>query len=144
MESGNDVPGRRYHVKNTAVKGWEYQGVGLPDIQTTTTLLALILIAKVENEERLNVIIRSIPVVQHTPDWRCRTWLINALTALAKDGTAVGTSELDWGKLQQSQDNTSAENTSADRYQNAANFAGPRPTWGMLANKRSCHRVGNF
>ncbi|RDW93565.1 uncharacterized protein DSM5745_00887 [Aspergillus mulundensis] len=100
MEGGGDVPGKRYHVKNNPVKGWEYQEVNLPDIRTTTTLLARILIAKIEDEERLVAIIRSIPVVQNDPDWRCRTWLAHALAAMTKDGKAVGTSELDWHKIE--------------------------------------------
>ena len=44
---------------------------------------------------------RSIPVVQKDPGWRCRSWRANALAAMAKDGKAVGTSVLDWQRIEQ-------------------------------------------
>ncbi|KAL4985570.1 hypothetical protein BDW68DRAFT_179611 [Aspergillus falconensis] len=135
MESGNGVPGKRYHVKNTPVKGWEYQEVNLPDVRTTTALLTRILIAKIEDEERLIVIIRSIPVVQHDPDWRCCTRLANVLAALAKTVRSWDV-RARLGKIERTARQYVAENTSAGRYQNAANLAGSRPTWDMLTNKQ--------
>jgi hypothetical protein len=70
--------------------------VSLLNVQSTVNLLARILIAKIENEERLVEILRSVPVVQDDPNWRCRTWLANALAAIKTDGKAVGTAQLDW------------------------------------------------
>ncbi|KAL4950478.1 hypothetical protein BDW69DRAFT_57028 [Aspergillus filifer] len=135
-ENAPEVPGKRYHVKNIPVKGWEYQEVDLADVRTTTTLLARVLVAKIEDEERLALIIRSIPIIQNDPNWRCRTWLANALEAIAKDGKAVGTSELDWRKIEPTARRYVAEKTSAGRYESAANLAGPRPTWDMITNKQ--------
>ncbi|KAL4965893.1 uncharacterized protein BDV14DRAFT_52332 [Aspergillus stella-maris] len=106
----------RYHVKNTPIKGWEYQEVDLADVRTTTTLLARVLVAKIENEERLISINRSIPIIQNDPNWRCRTWLANALEAIAKDGKAVGTSKLDWRKIEPTARRYVADKTSAGRY----------------------------
>jgi hypothetical protein len=50
----------RYHVKNRPVEGWVYEEGSLTDVRTTNSLLARILIAKVEDEERLIKIFRSI------------------------------------------------------------------------------------
>ncbi|KAL4810738.1 hypothetical protein BDV18DRAFT_155350 [Aspergillus unguis] len=135
LEKASAVPGMRYHVKNTPTKGWEYQEVELPDVRTTTTLLARLLIAKIEDEERLVRIIRSIPVLQNDPNWRCRTWLANALEAIARDGKAVGTSLLDWTKIEPTARRYVADKNSAGRYQSAEKLAGPRPTWDMILDK---------
>ncbi|EME42134.1 hypothetical protein DOTSEDRAFT_36062 [Dothistroma septosporum NZE10] len=93
-EGSNQVPGKRYHVKNTPVDGWKYEEVELDNVRNTNSLLARILIAKVEDLTRLTTILRSVPVVQDDPNWRCRTWIATALSVLERDGKAVGTSQL--------------------------------------------------
>ncbi|KAL4793603.1 hypothetical protein BDV19DRAFT_391029 [Aspergillus venezuelensis] len=137
-ENAPEVPGKRYHVKNTPVKGWEYQEVDLADVRTTTTLLARVLVAMIENQERLVSIIRSIPIIQNDPNWRCRTWLANALEAIAKDSKAVGTSELDLRKIEPTARRYVADKTSAGRYESAANLAGPRPNLGYDHEQADC------
>lgn len=58
----------RYHVKNPPLGGWKYEEIPLTNVQQTTTLLGRILIAKIENEERLVGIIRNVPVISGDPD----------------------------------------------------------------------------
>ncbi|KAL4881280.1 hypothetical protein BJY04DRAFT_62723 [Aspergillus karnatakaensis] len=137
VERENEASGTRYHVKNDPTMGWEYQAHEIPDVRITTTLLARFLIAKIENEERLIDIIRSIPVIQNDPTWRCRTWLANVLAAIVQDGKAVGTSELNWPKIEATARHYVAQKAAAGRYQSAAELTGPRPTWDMLANKET-------
>ncbi|KAL5337678.1 hypothetical protein BJX70DRAFT_399494 [Aspergillus crustosus] len=133
----DSVPGMRYHVKNSALEGWKYQELGLPDVRFTTSLLARILIAKVEDEDRLIAIFRSIPVIQNDPDWRCRTWLANALQAIANDGKAVGTSELSWQNIEPIARQYVAQKTSAGRYNDTKTIMMPRPTWDILTNRET-------
>lgn len=70
------------------------------DVRNATSLLARILIAKIEDEQRLTDILRGLQVVQGDPSWRCRTWIAGALAKIAKDGKCVGTAELDWEKIE--------------------------------------------
>ncbi|KIV97164.1 hypothetical protein PV10_00946 [Exophiala mesophila] len=69
---------------------WHYAELELPNVQNTNTLLVRVIIAKVENLQRLLTILRGIPVIQNDPNWRCHSWCANALAAIAADGTAVG------------------------------------------------------
>lgn len=68
MENKYQVPGMRYHVKSHPIQVWKYEEVPLQNVQSTNNLLARILIAKIENEERLVNIFRSIPVIQNDPN----------------------------------------------------------------------------
>ncbi|KAF5547553.1 hypothetical protein FPHYL_10142 [Fusarium phyllophilum] len=106
----------RYHVKNLPVGGWVYEELSLPNIRSTTRLLARIVIAKVEDEDRLVEIVRNTPVVQNDPNCRCRTWIADVLSRIAQDGGAVGTSELDWAKIEPVAREYVANKTAAGRY----------------------------
>jgi hypothetical protein len=94
VEDGVAVEGTWYHVKNLPVVGWQYEETHLGNVQSTVNLLARFLIAKIEDEELLIAIFRNVRVVQNDPNWRCRTWVAHVLRDLARDGKAVGTSEL--------------------------------------------------
>ncbi|CVK85343.1 uncharacterized protein FPRN_06780 [Fusarium proliferatum] len=74
--------------------------MSLPNVRSTTRLLARIMIAKIEDEDRIVEIIRNTPVVQNDPNWQCRTWVADVLSRTAQDGGAVGTAELDWAKIE--------------------------------------------
>ncbi len=115
VEKGQ-APGRRLHVKNHPVEGWKYEEVPLQNIQSTTNLLARILIAKIESEESLVAMIRSTPVVRDDSNWRCRHWIAAVLEKIAKDGKAVGTAELDWSTIETTARRYVADKTAAGRY----------------------------
>ncbi|OBT95613.1 hypothetical protein VE01_05895 [Pseudogymnoascus verrucosus] len=100
-EKSKEVPGTRYHVKNSIVTGWNYEELSLRDVQNTTTLLARLLIAKIEDDERLKEVFRTTPFVQNDPNWRCRTWVEQVLARIISDGGIVGTSQLDWRAIEQ-------------------------------------------
>jgi hypothetical protein len=133
-ESSKEVPGVRYHVRNPPLAGWTYEKTPVDNIQVTVQLLARILIAKVEDLDRLNAIFESVPVIQGDPKWTCRSWIASALEAIAKDGKAVGTSMLDWTKIEEFGRRYVAEKTAANRYKQG-DLSGPRPMWDMLENK---------
>lgn len=135
IEDKPEVPGMRYHVKNHPIHGWVYEEVALTNVRSTTTLLARVLIAKVEDEKRLVEIFRNTPVVQDNPNWRCRTWVAHALSRIMKDGNAVGTAQLDWGKIEALAREYVAEKTAAGRYLEVTTITQPKPTWDMLERK---------
>ena len=63
----------------------------IPNIQSTTNLLARIVNAKIEHEPLLINIFCNMMVVPNDPNWRCRTWIADVLSTLARDDRAVGT-----------------------------------------------------
>ena len=132
IEGKAQVPGRRFHVKNRPFEGWIYEEVSLPNVQSTTSLLARIVVAQVEDKARLIQILRSTPVVQSNPNWRCRTWVVDVLNRLAADRKAVGTAQLDWSKIEPLARQYVAEKTAAGRYATAELLLSPTPTWDML------------
>lgn len=107
----------------------------LDNIKVVDNLLARILIAKVEDVDSLTAIFESVPVVQNDPNWRCTSWVASALEAVAKDGKTVGTSELDWLKIEEFGRRYVAEKTAAGRYSEIKDLDGPRPLWDLLENK---------
>ncbi|KAF4465939.1 hypothetical protein FALBO_7223 [Fusarium albosuccineum] len=135
LVTGAEVPGMRYHVKNHPIYNWMYEEIPLSNVRSTNNLLARILIAKVEDEDRLIEIIRNTTVVQNDPNWRCRTWVAEALSRIDKDGRAVGTAELDWGRIEAVAREYVANKTAAGRYLNAADMALPKPTWDIIQGK---------
>lgn len=134
-EDGDEVPGVRYHVKNRFGEGWLYEEVSLANVQNTISLLARILIAKIEDEKRLVQIIRDTPLVQNDPEWRCRTWVADVLRRIAEDGKAVGTAELDWHAVEAKGRSYVAAKMAAGRYATEARLRVPKPTWDMIQKK---------
>lgn len=137
LEKEPQVAGVRYHVKNLPIKGWLYEEITLANVQNTTSLLARIVVAKVTDEERLVDILRGTPVVQNDPNWRCRTWVADALSRLERDGRAVGTAQLDWGKIEALGREYVAKKTAAGRYSKTLDMELPRPTWDMLEGRET-------
>jgi hypothetical protein len=136
-EKDAEVPGKRYHVKNPINRGWVYEELELRNVRTTDNLLVRVLIGKVADLERLENVFRSVPVVQNDPNWRCRTWTRHAVEALAADGKAMGTSVLDWQKIEDTAKWYAGEKADAGRFRDADLIRMPKPTWDMLKNKET-------
>ncbi|VTT59204.1 unnamed protein product [Fusarium fujikuroi] len=127
---------RIYKATIVPMRGWIYEEIDLPNVRNTNSLLARIIIAKVEDEKRLVEIIRSAPVIQNDPNWRCRTWVADVLSRIASDGgRAIGTSELDWAKIERVPRDYVANKTATGRYLDPAVMPLPKPTWDMLQGK---------
>lgn len=137
VEKGVDVPGVRYHVKNHPISGWVYEEMGVSDVRTTNTLLARIVIAKVEDEQRLIGLLRRLPVVNGDPNWRCRSWIGHALAEIAKDGKCVGTSRLEWQNIEVFARQYVAHKTGMGRYAKAEDMLKPKPTYDLLEGKET-------
>jgi hypothetical protein len=52
-----------------------------------------------------------------------------------RDVKALGTSELNWQKIEATAREYVSEKTAGGRYQNLADMLKPKPTWDMLENK---------
>lgn len=134
-EAKGKIPGMRYHVKNNYLGGWEYEERPLQDVKTTISLLARILVAKVEDEDQLVRVLRGTPVIQGDPGWRCRSWVADALSRIDSDGSAVGTARLDWAKIEPLARSYVGEKAAAGRYMKAEDAELPKPTYDMLEEK---------
>ena len=66
-----------------------------------------------------------------------RTWVASALDELAQDGKCVGTTELNWEKIEAFAREYVRDKTASGRYQSAADITKPKPTWDMLENKET-------
>ena len=65
-------------------------------MMTTKMILVRILIAKVEDTEKLAQLLRKIPIRQGEPGWNCVLWVKEALSELEKSNKIIGTSVIEW------------------------------------------------
>ncbi|KFH41887.1 hypothetical protein ACRE_074050 [Hapsidospora chrysogenum ATCC 11550] len=80
--------GKRYHAKLNTFQ-WVYDEVDTR-MAATHVILIRVLAAKVKNMDRLESIMRSIPVRAEVPGWTCRAWVEEAYRKLQGDGKAIG------------------------------------------------------
>lgn len=115
-----------------------YEERELTDVRGTNRLLARITIAKIEDMGRLLKSLRETPVVQDHPDFRCRTWMADALRRIAnaERSSIVGTAELDWGKIERKSRRYVKEKLAAGRYVEREDLLGPKPTWDMIEQRK--------
>lgn len=97
-------------------------------------MLVRILVAKIEDRRRLSSVLRSIPIVQDDPGFDTQAWVASALARIAADGRAVGTADLDWGKIEATARGFVERKTTEGRFLQG-DFDSPQPMWDLLANK---------
>ena len=130
------TPGLRCHVKNHPLNGWVYEEVELQNVTSTNNLLARLVIAKIEDEKRLLKILKRTAIKHGDPNFRCRTWMADALSRISKaEPRAVGTSELDWNKIERKGRRYVEKKAAEGRYLEAERMAEPKPTWDMMEQK---------
>ncbi|KHO00644.1 uncharacterized protein MAM_01422 [Metarhizium album ARSEF 1941] len=135
-EATGQTPGLRCHVKNHPVAGWVYEEVELPNLKSTNNLLARLVVAKVEDEKHLLKTLRETAVIQDDFNFRCRTWMADALYRISKaEPRVVGTSELDWSRIEQNARRYVENKVAAGRYLEAERMLEPKPTWDMMEQR---------
>ena len=94
--------GTRYHAKEfitgQGVSAWQFEERGTT-LAATSMLLVRVMIAKVENKDRLNNIMRNTPVRQGVTGWNCVSWVQEALQSLEADKKVLGTGVTEWTKV---------------------------------------------
>lgn len=130
-----ETPGTKFHIKNTqSVDGsWQYEEKVLPDVRNDLNLLARVLVAKVEDEQHLIAVLRSVPIIQDDEHWRCWSWVADAIVALEADGKALGTSVLQWERIQSAGEEFVKKKLDAGRYEKDS--SGPRPVFDLLRGR---------
>ncbi|KAJ3482859.1 hypothetical protein NLG97_g7459 [Lecanicillium saksenae] len=88
--------GVRYHAKQQLMQ-WHYDEVEIPTAATNMILVRM-LAAKILKMERVEAILRSVPVRPNVPGWTCRSWVTEAYEKLRNDSKALGPCP-DWETL---------------------------------------------
>ncbi|TGO19773.1 hypothetical protein BTUL_0002g00150 [Botrytis tulipae] len=95
--------GTRFHAKeflslSTGKSEFKYEEVSIP-LLATQMLLVRVMIAKIENYDRMLQILRAIPIRSRNEGWNCVGWVREALTELQNDGKTLGTAVIEWAMV---------------------------------------------
>ncbi|KAK6603900.1 hypothetical protein H4I95_05803 [Botrytis cinerea] len=63
---------------------------------STQMLLVRVMVAKIENYDRMLQILRAIPIRSKDEGWNCVGWVREALVELQNDGKTLGTAVIEW------------------------------------------------
>jgi hypothetical protein len=96
-----------------------------------------ILVAKIEDNQRLITLLRRVSVIQDDLNWRCCNWIASAPAEIANDGKCVGIAQLDWPKIEAFAREYVASKTASGRYRSGADLSKPKLIWDMIENKKT-------
>ena len=136
-ETDNAI-GIRYHAKNRqdpllGQMVWVFEQCECR-LRATNMLLVRIMIGKVEEKDRLEQVMRSVPVVQGDAAWNCVIWVKEALQKLRDDGKVMGTSQLEWNVVKNAAMSYVQRKKDQHRFDGQGNFdAGRAATYDLLA-----------
>lgn len=74
---------------------WQYEQRDI-SMKPSPRLLVRVTVAKIRNRRRLKAVLRDTPLRPEQEGWKCVEWVQEALRALDKDGSALGTSVSEW------------------------------------------------
>ncbi|OAA60692.1 hypothetical protein ISF_05731 [Cordyceps fumosorosea ARSEF 2679] len=156
------VPATSEHPEGSSGGGgrsfrWRYAEDALPSIKCPARMYARILIAKIEDEDRLERLLRETPRPRAPEEgednplaaalrvgYNSQVWASQVLARLAGMGRKrkdriVGTAVLDWHRIEQTARWYVAEKMAADRYNEdylrETQHRLPKPTWDMLLDR---------
>ncbi|KAK8131508.1 hypothetical protein PG984_007946 [Apiospora sp. TS-2023a] len=132
--------GSKFHVKNfvgsqNGVVGsmWQYEETEVP-MTPVNGLLVRVLIAKVNDKERLQEIFRGVPTRPGVAGWNCVGWVKEAVHALGSDSRALGSSAMDWVTIRNVAMGYVEKKHSNERF--GKNFDPTKiPTWDFIIGK---------
>lgn len=74
---------------------WTFEKRELVTLKTQLLLVRVLVAKIVGSRQDLEASLRRVPVIQDDPNWRCRTWVKNALAQITKD-RILGTGVAHW------------------------------------------------
>ena len=136
--------GKRYHVRQHQYSEngelrtrWEYEELEI-SISPTRMILVRVTVAKVIKWERMEQILRAVPIVQNDPNWTCRTWVRDALANLVADEGVLGTSVSDWTTVEITCKRYVREKKDQHRFDGQVQWDMEKvPTWDLIENKET-------
>ena len=96
------------------------------------------MIAKVEGVDRLQTILRNVPVRPEQDGWSCKGWVKEALEALQDDGKVLGTSVTAWKIVKDAAIKYCQKKKDQHRFDGKGNFETKwPPTFDLLEEKET-------
>ncbi|KAJ4153956.1 hypothetical protein LMH87_010421 [Akanthomyces muscarius] len=131
---------------------WRYVEVALPNISSAERMYARILIAKIEDDDRLELLLRETPrprAIENDPvatalreGYDSHVWVAEVLEQLAgmgKKNRIVGKGVLDWQQIERTARRYVALKMATDRYNESylkeSGCLLPKPAWDMLQDE---------
>ncbi|OAR01052.1 hypothetical protein LLEC1_06080 [Akanthomyces lecanii] len=155
-------PGTRYYIHRMPRQAedgpegfrWRYVEAALPNISCAERMYARILIAKIEDDDRLELLMRETappraiandPVATALREgFDSHVWVAQVLEKLAsmgKKNRIVGSGVLDWQQIERTARRYVAIKMATDRYNESylkeSGCLLPKPTWDMLLDKET-------
>ncbi|KAI1125835.1 hypothetical protein F5Y10DRAFT_267721 [Nemania abortiva] len=133
--------GIRFHVVDSNMvlsqqpPDWVYNE-GTITLEPTPTLLVRVVVGKVKNIDRLQSILRQVPVRSEVPGWDCESWVKEALRMLNSDREAMGTSIASWDLVRSTVIEYANSKRAARRLTTVGQYDGSKvATWDMMEGK---------
>jgi hypothetical protein len=129
----------RFHAKehtaglNAPVWVFEERAI---DSSASEMLLVRVMIAKVEKKDRLNFIVRKIPVKQGAAERNDIVWVQEVLRNLEADGRTLGTAVVEWTKVRNAMMDYCQQKKDGYRFGEQQNYDESRvPTYDLIEGK---------
>lgn len=132
-----------YHAKERLVVSgnppqvrpeWQY----VNDSDRAAMLLVRLVMGKIADRERLEHVLRGVPLRTDDPDWNCVLWMEDAFGRLVGDGRVLDSTVRDWDAVRRKAMWYVGHKKAAHRFDGRNNNLVLDPmkpaTWDMLAN----------
>lgn len=136
-----DDDGVRYHarerVRPEGGSEWVFEELTISMMPTQMILVRLVL-AKIENADRLRQLLRQIPIRQGEEGWNCVLWVKEALFELERSKGVVGTCVLDWEAVRGAALSYCQQKKDQHRFDGRGNFDTSQvPTFDLIQRKET-------
>ena len=136
--------GKRYHIKqyqyneNDQLRTkWAYEELNVP-VTPTRMILVRVLVAKIVDWNKMELILRGVPLIQNDASWTCRIWVKDALGYLVGDGHALGTSVSDWSTVENAATRYVQVKKDQHRFDGQVQWDMEKvPTWDLIENREA-------
>jgi hypothetical protein len=101
-------------------------------------LLVRVTVGKIKDKDRLQSILRRIPMRPEVPGWNCVGWVQEAINAILQDGKALGTCAESWTAIRDTAMQYVADKKAAHRFDGRVQHDMKKAaTWDMLGGKEA-------
>lgn len=93
-----------YHAKDSLVVACRPPGIRserayVKDSDRAAMLLVRLVIGKIADHQRLEQILKEVPLRPDDANWNCVVWMANAFEKVVTDGRALSSSVKEWGSV---------------------------------------------
>lgn len=136
-----DDEGVRYHarerVRPEGGSEWVFEELTI-SMMPTQMILVRIMLAKIEQADRLRQLLRQIPIRQGEEGWNCVLWVKEALDNLERSKDVIGTCVLDWESVREAALSYCQKKKDQHRFDGKGKFDTSQvPTYDLIQGKES-------